>query len=168
MARRSVTTFTAHNNDSIVRYSGKQLTSKVMIITQAKNINCNNTTALAHYWISTRTMDQRFLHYKYSEITASPNLNMKFKIVSLPSCSATMLVGNYQYLLRLRLTRGPLHSHSSSRPQWSRVRSRPGSMDFFQSVKILSMTSFGSEVKPGPRVVDLRHNKRTSSRIQSL
>ena len=47
-----------------------------------------------------------------------------------------------------------------SRPQWSnghhtrlwirrsRVRSRRGSMDFFQSVKILSMTSFGREVKP--------------------
>ena len=30
----------------------------------------------------------------------------------------------------------------------SRVRSRPRSINFFQSVKILSMTSFGREVKP--------------------
>ena len=30
----------------------------------------------------------------------------------------------------------------------SRVRSQPGSMDFFQSLKVLSMISFGREVKP--------------------
>ena len=50
--------------------------------------------------------------------------------------------------------------NNNSRPEWSRdyhtrhwirdsrVQTRPGSMDLFQSVKILSMTSFGKEVKP--------------------
>ena len=49
---------------------------------------------------------------------------------------------------------------TNCRPRWSsgyhtrlwirgsRIRSLPGLMDFFHSVKILSMTSFGREVKP--------------------
>ena len=47
----------------------------------------------------------------------------------------------------------------------SRVRSRPRSMDFFQSVKILNKTSFGREVKS--RVVDLRHVKETQAEIRA-
>ena len=46
----------------------------------------------------------------------------------------------------------------------SRVRSRPGSMDFFKSVKILSMTSFGREVKPWVSCRRFTACKRTSSR----
>ena len=74
------------------------------------------------------------------------------------------------------------HHHSTqhnctSLPRWasgyhnrlwirgSRVRSRPGSMDFFQSVKILSMTSFGREVKPWVPCRRFTARKRTSSKI---
>ena len=39
-------------------------------------------------------------------------------------------------------------SSSSQCSAQGQVRSRPGSMNFFQSVKILSMTSFGREVRP--------------------
>ena len=39
-----------------------------------------------------------------------------------------------------------------------------GSMDFFQSVKILSMTSFGREVKPWVACRRFTARKRTSSR----
>ena len=37
----------------------------------------------------------------------------------------------------------------------------------FQSVKILSMTSFGMEVKPWIRVVDLRHVKEPQAEIRA-
>ena len=50
----------------------------------------------------------------------------------------------------------------------SRVRSRPGSMDFFQSVKILSMTSFGREVKSWVPCRRITARKSTSSRNESL
>ena len=65
---------------------------------------------------------------------------------------------------------------SVSRPRWpsgyhtrlwirgSRVRSRPGSMDFFQSVEILVMTSFEREVKPWVPCRRFTARKRTSSR----
>ena len=36
----------------------------------------------------------------------------------------------------------------------------------FQSVKILSMTSFGREVKPGSRVVDLLHVKEPQTEMR--
>ena len=67
-----------------------------------------------------------------------------------------------------------------SRPRWSRgyrtrhwirgsrARTRPGMMDFFQNVKILSMTSFGREVKPWARVVDLRHVKEPQAEIRAF
>ena len=45
---------------------------------------------------------------------------------------------------------------------------RPGSMDFFQSVKILTMTSFGREVKPWVPCRRFTARKRTSSRNYSL
>ena len=38
---------------------------------------------------------------------------------------------------------------------------------FFQSVKILSMTSLGREVKPWSRVVDLRHVKEPEAEIRA-
>ena len=38
---------------------------------------------------------------------------------------------------------------------------------FFQSVKILSMTSFGREVKPWAPVVDLRHVKEPQAEIRA-
>ena len=38
---------------------------------------------------------------------------------------------------------------------------------FFQSVKILSMTSFGREVKRWSRVVDLRHVKELQAEIRA-
>ena len=38
---------------------------------------------------------------------------------------------------------------------------------FFQSVKFLGMTSFGREVKPGARVVDLRHIKEPQAEIRA-
>ena len=37
----------------------------------------------------------------------------------------------------------------------------------FQSVKILSMASFGREVKPWSRVVDLRHVKEPQAEIRA-
>ena len=44
----------------------------------------------------------------------------------------------------------------------------PAGVDgFFQSVKILSMTSFGKEVNRGSRVVDLRHVKETQAEIRA-
>ena len=46
----------------------------------------------------------------------------------------------------------------------SRVETRLGSMDFFISVKILSMTSFGREVKPWVPCRRFTARKRTSSR----
>ena len=66
-----------------------------------------------------------------------------------------------------------------NRPRWSRGyhtrhwdprfagSNPPGSMDFFQSVKILS--SFGREVKPsrGSRVIDLRHVKEPQAEIRA-
>ena len=48
--------------------------------------------------------------------------------------------------------------------QGSRVQTLPGSMDFFQSVKILSMTSFGREVKSWGPCRRFTARKRTSSR----
>ena len=54
--------------------------------------------------------------------------------------------------------------HTHVKIRGSRVRSRPGSMDFFQSVKILSMTSFGREVKPWVPYRRFMARKRTSSR----
>ena len=38
---------------------------------------------------------------------------------------------------------------------------------FFQSIKILSMTSFGREVKPWVRIVDLRHLKEPPAEIRA-
>ena len=38
---------------------------------------------------------------------------------------------------------------------------------FFRSVEILSMTSFGREVKPWSRVVDLRHVKEPQAEIRA-
>ena len=49
----------------------------------------------------------------------------------------------------------------------SRVRARPGPVDFFQSVKILSMTSFGREESRGSRVVYLRHVKEPQVEIRA-
>ena len=50
----------------------------------------------------------------------------------------------------------------------SRVQTRPGSMDsFFQSIKILSMTFIGREVKLGSRVVELRHVKEPQAEIST-
>ena len=44
----------------------------------------------------------------------------------------------------------------------------PAGVDgFFQRVKILSVTSFGWEVKPGSRVVDLRHVKEPLAEIRA-
>ena len=46
--------------------------------------------------------------------------------------------------------------------------SNPGRNDgLFYSVKILSMTSFGREVKRGSRVVDLRHVKKPQVEIRA-
>ena len=39
---------------------------------------------------------------------------------------------------------------------------------FFQSVKILSMTSFGREVNHGSRVVDLQHVKEPQAKIRAF
>ena len=46
------------------------------------------------------------------------------------------------------LTRWSSGYHTRHWIRGSRVHTRAGSMDFFQSVKILSMTSFGREVNP--------------------
>ena len=65
---------------------------------------------------------------------------------------------------------GPLWSRGYHIRHWirgSRVQTRPGSMDSFQSLKILSMTSFGREVKPGSRVVDLRQVEEPQAEIRA-
>ena len=71
------------------------------------------------------------------------------------------------------------HTHNNCRPRWSRgyhtrhwtrssrVQIRPGSKDFLQSVKILSMTSSGSEAKRGSRAVDLLHVKEPQAEIRT-
>ena len=66
--------------------------------------------------------------------------------------------------------RRPRWSHGYHTRHWIRgswVQTRPGSMDFFQRVKILSMTSFGREVKPWFPVVDLRHAKEPQAEIRA-
>ena len=50
----------------------------------------------------------------------------------------------------------------------SRVQTRPGSMDFFQNVKILSLTCFGREVKPWVPWRRFTARESTSSRNWSL
>ena len=60
----------------------------------------------------------------------------------------------------------PWLSYSPLDPRFA--GSNPAGVDgFSQSVKILSMTSFRREVKPGTRVVDLRHVKESQAEIRA-
>ena len=49
----------------------------------------------------------------------------------------------------------------------SRIRSRPGPMDFFQTSKIMSMTSFGREVKPWVPCRRFTHVKEPQAEIRA-
>ena len=60
----------------------------------------------------------------------------------------------------VQLSYSPLHPRCTG--------SIPAGVDgFFQSVKILSITTFGREVKPGSRVVDLWHVKEPQAEIRA-
>ena len=75
-----------------------------------------------------------------------------------------MSLVNFKFPSQSRWSRG---YHTRHWIRGSRLQTRPGSMDYFQSVKILSMTSFGREVKPWVRVVDLRHVKEPQAEIRA-